>query len=286
MALLESNEIILRAQLTRRGRELIFGQNERFIVTKFSLGDGEVNYNLPNQNDIESLTVFEPSTNPSALSSRLIRIADNVESVIQKTDFIATTELQVKTQVVGSTVFSLQNWNVDEPTISFALLDPNDNSYFLSSGFLVDMSNFYNKYVLNDTKEGIGFNFNPVFPSATLGMSNAYWYNTTNTYTTKSGMILPVIVGIDDSHRKTPEDTPLANLTNDLNIPILTFKLKLIESQVRDIYMYLLNNNLSSITDNIVIRNNDKTVVPITDFYGAGKSYQSISASIPFTITF
>jgi len=295
MALFESNEIILKAQLTKRGKELILGHNEKFLITKFSLGDGEINYNLgkandTDQSDIESLTVFEPSTNPDGygISSKLIRSSENIEEIIiaNQNKLVPNTEVQVKTQISGSAVFSLQNWKVDTLTISFALLSPLDNSYFLSSAFLLDFSNFYNKHNINDSVEGVAFDFLPVFPSTTLGGTNKYWYNTTTDYKNKSENVLPVIIGIDDTHRSNPDDTPLRNLVNELNIPILTFKLKLFESQVRDIYMYLLNNNLSSITENIIIRNDDKTVVPVTDFFGSGASFQSISTTIPVTITF
>ena len=146
------------------------------------------------------------------------------------------------------------------------------------SFFITNFFNFFNNYVINANNDGIGFNFNPVFPQATLGQANKYWYNTTNSYVTTIGQSVPVVVGIDDS--------PLNGLLNSIGVPTLTFELQLLEYQVRDIYYYMLNNNISSITDNIIIYNNDIKTVPLTTFYGPNGNYQNISTTIPITISF
>lgn len=292
MALNESSDIVLKAVLTRRGQELIRSRSGRFMISKFGLFDQEVNYGLikgsdPDQNDIESLPVFDPCANTNELTSRLIRFSDNIQESLAQNQyqFVPNTEIQLKTKAQGSTVFSIESWKDDVKTISFTLLDPTTNLYFLSNGFTVDMSNFYKKYALNSSGEGVAFLFNPIFPQSTLGATNKYWYNASSDFKSKSGNVLSVLINIDDTHRGMT-DTPMSNLTNSLGTPTLTFSLQLMESQIRDIYMYMLHNNISSITDDILISNSDTTIVPLTNFFGASSTFSSIAARVPVTITF
>lgn len=80
---LSTNNIILDAVLTDHGRRLLASQG-RFVITKFALGDDEVNYNIIEQygrsvgkEKIEKNTpVFEALTNPTiAIRNSLMSIS-------------------------------------------------------------------------------------------------------------------------------------------------------------------------------------------------------------------
>lgn len=286
MSIINSTERILKAVLTRTGRDILQKNNERFIITKAAFGDNEINYNLvnsqdPDSNDVQSIAVFEPSTNEdTGLKSKLIRFTEDLDVIAQQNQyrFIPNTEYQITTQTQGNTTFSINNWNQDATTISFSILNPNTNSYFLGNGFIIDFSEFYSKY-------GIAFDIFPLSPSATLGQSNKYWYNTTDNYKDDSGNILPVVIGIDNDHRPF-NGTQLSDIVNDLNIPIITFKVKINERDLKKLLVKLLNDKTSFLEGNVIITNDDQDVVPATDFYGVNKSYKNISTKIPIKITF
>jgi hypothetical protein len=286
MAIIETNEIIITAALTRLGRRILYEENDRFKISKFALSDDEINYNLVTDLDadninVQILPIFEPSTNESnLLDSKLIRNADDLSQIAAASSylFIPNTEIQIQTQLNGKQTFSLQNWNNDELTITLSLLDPTTNSAFLSDAFVVDFSEFYKK-------DKLWFDVFPVFPTALLGQPNKYWYIADDSFTDPNGHVLPVVVGIDNTHRPI-DGTAMSALTNSLGIPALTIKIRLQEAQLRSIFTYMLANNLTSIKENILIYNNDSSITPLTTFFGPNSTYQSIVTKIPISITF
>jgi len=285
MAIITPASRVIVAQLTARGREILFSQNERFIISQFAPGDSEINYHLvnssdPNSTDIESLAVFEGTENPTSnTQSLLIRYSNNLEDIVaqQQNTLVPNSEVSVVIQQQGSAALSLQNWNNDATIISFALYDPSTQAYFLSNAFNIDFSDFWNKY-------NIYFDFVPINPVGSLQANTNYWF-INNTIEDNSGNLLPITIGIDNKH-KPINGVTVSNILNTLDIPILSFEISLPSNLVQTIYNYLVKNTLSSITANVVITNQDTTIVPITNFYGPNPSYQNISISLPITLTF
>lgn len=290
MAFLENNDIIASAVLTRQGRKILHSNNARFQITKFALFDYGVNYNLvnsdndPDFDNITNLSVVEPSTNENSVdySSKLIRFtSDELEQIAREAEqrYIPETEYRFETQVNGNTVLSLEHWKDNYTNISFALYHPTNKNFFLSDGFIIDFGEFY-------TKHGIVFDFIPLNPSAILGASaQQYWYNAEPSTKDTFGNDVNVVIGINDAHRPN-NGTLVSNLTNDLNIPILTFQLKINQKYLKYIFSYMLGKGLGSITENVIIKNDDKDILPITDFFGMNKDYRNIQTKIPLTITF
>ncbi len=288
MAYFEQSDLVLQAFFTRRGLELLHRNNERLLISKFALGDDEINYNLVDKGDpdatlIQSLLVADASTNENtALKSKLIRkLKDTTEILARESSykFVPSTERSVQTHIVGTQVFSLDNWINDACTVSFAIYEPDTQAYFLSGAFLVDASSFFVDY-------GIEFDFTPINPSSVIGgESNKYWFNAGgNKYTREDGSEAVVVLGIDNNHKPTT-GVSVENITNDLNIPILTFQLRLRERQLRSIFTRMLADGVSKIERDILIYNDDLTIKPVTDFYGPDRAYRSIATKVPITIT-
>lgn len=281
MATITPSDKIITATLTKLGRELLMTQNERFLITSFAVADPEVNYNLIDSNDadysiIDSFSVFE-TTDPEVIQQNLlIRKVDNIEDIVKaQQQPIPSTEIQVVTKLDGTSTLSLGSWQNDELTVSFGLQDPITNSYFLSSGFLIDFTEFWSGF-------GLYFNFVPVSPQAALTQVNQYWYIATSSSGTPSG---PLVVGIDDTH-KPSNGKSLANYTNSISIPALTFSISLPSELLKPIYNFMIGTNQTQLTGNIKISNNDNTILPLTTFYGNGAQYYNISTKIPVTIVF
>lgn len=100
---LSTNSIILDAVLTDTGRRLLASQG-RFVITKFALGDDEVNYNIIEQygrtvgkEKIEKNTpIFEAMTNPTlAIRNSLMSIS----TVSNNITYLPTIELSPDTAV-------------------------------------------------------------------------------------------------------------------------------------------------------------------------------------------
>lgn len=286
MAFIQPDDQIIHTMITDLGYKLLNSNNERFIVSHVAFGDDEINYNLVDNNDenytaIQALPVTEPTKRATnQLQSRLIRFADNLEQLAKQSQYkyVPENEIRVITQIDSSPVFSLENWFNDELVISFALKHPTTLNYFLSEAFIINLTEFYTKF-------GVLFDFIPISPTGALGTANKYWYIADQTIIDASSNVLPVVIGIDSDHRPS-DGVILSSLTNDLQIPILTFKLKLRENQVQSIYRYMRLNEITALTADITIGNNDKLVTPISEFYGQNKSYTNILTKISLTITF
>jgi hypothetical protein len=290
MAFISNGDLILQAVLTKRGREILYNNNERFLVSKFALADDEINYNLINQQDsdytnVQNLSVVEASTNSfNALKSKLIRkTKDELQQLAKQSQFkfVPSDEMQLQVQLSNNSAFSLENWKTEEKEITFSIYDPRIQAYSLSNSFVIDISQFFIKY-------GISFNVTPTSPTGIIGASTLnYWYNTTDSFKDINNNILQVIIGIDNDH-KPVDGTALQDFTNQLQIPALSFKLSLKEQEIKNIFSFMLANNISSINDEILIYNNDSNVVPITDFFAPQNtnSFRNISMKIPITITF
>lgn len=86
---LSTNSIILDAVLTDEGRRLLASQG-RFVITKFALGDDEVNYNIIEQygrtvgkEKIEKNTpIFEAMTNPTLAIRNSLMSISTVSNII------------------------------------------------------------------------------------------------------------------------------------------------------------------------------------------------------------
>ncbi len=279
---INDQDVLVSAVLTKRGRELLFGgMNSRFKITKFALSDDEINYSLFNINasdpgqDIENLSIIEASTNDSTqLKNKLIRFNSNtLENISKSAQFknIPSNEIQFKTQNTKTTL-SVENWNSDVAEISFSLLDPTTQSLFLSNAFTIDFTEFFNTC-------GMTFNFSQIAPPIN------YFYDASPSTS------LGTIYNIDNSHKNNAINNNsnainIENFVNSLNIPAITFEISLQESQLKKIFSYLLTNNISSFTSNVLIRNNDNTTIPVTQFYGVNKDFASIATQIPLTISF
>lgn len=292
MGFIRNSDTLLHAQITREGRRLLYEENEKFIISHFAVSDDGFNYNTVQANDdtdsdAQSIPILEPSTNDAnSLRYKLLRYVDDIEHLAKQTinQQIPENEYRIDNQLIGAKVFSLGNWNNDELTITFSMYSPITKKYFLSDGFIIDFGEFYDKY-------GVVFNFIPIYPSGTIFETNKYWYvseyiDSTQAGNSNSNIVYPIVVGINNDHKTSASASNVSTLTNDLNIPALTFKLKLYESQVHSIYKTMRANDLTKLEANVIIKNDDKNYIPITNFYGNNKSYQILQTSFPLSITF
>ena len=116
MAYIDSTTAVVKAILTRKGREALARNDGSFKITKFALGDDEINYGLfdstvpSEQGDdkIMQLPILEPSSNEeTALRFRLITLPKGSVSIptLQLTPKTAEvdfgTSLEVKVQTSG-----------------------------------------------------------------------------------------------------------------------------------------------------------------------------------------
>lgn len=282
MASIIPNDIIIQAQLTKLGRQILMTENNRFIVSSFALADPEMNYNLMSSTDVDyslldALTVYE-TFDPISIGNNFLIVKSSdaqnasINAVNQQ---IPNTEIQIVTQLQGTQTLSIGNWNNDELTVTFGLRNQGttaNDSYFLSSSFFVDFSDFWSKY-------GIYFDFIPVVPQSTIGSSNNYWY------VASSDPTKPVKVGIDDAH-KPLNGVSLGNFVNPINLPALTFSISLPSELIKPIYTYMVVNNQTQLSGNIKISNNDNTVIPVTNYYGNAPQYWNISTNIEVNVVF
>ena len=115
MAYIDSTTAVVKAVLTRKGREALARNDGSFKITKFALGDDEINYGLfdatvPSEqgdDNIMKLPILEPSSNEeTALRYRLITLPKGsvtipTLSLSPKTasiDFGTSLEIKVQTQ--------------------------------------------------------------------------------------------------------------------------------------------------------------------------------------------
>ena len=90
MAYIDSTTAVIKATLTRKGREALARNDGSFQITKFALGDDEVNYGLfdntvpteQGDDNIMTLPILEPSSNEeTALRFRLITLPKGSVSI-------------------------------------------------------------------------------------------------------------------------------------------------------------------------------------------------------------
>jgi len=115
MAYIDSTTAVIKAVLTRKGREALARNDGSFKITKFALGDDEINYGLfdstvpSEQGDdkIMQLPIMEPSSNEeTALRFRLITLPKGSVSIptlvlspkTASIDFGTSLELKIQTQ--------------------------------------------------------------------------------------------------------------------------------------------------------------------------------------------
>tara|TARA_R100000805_G_C3596625_1_gene97707 strand:+ start:267 stop:845 length:579 start_codon:yes stop_codon:yes gene_type:complete len=116
MGYIDSTTAVIKAVLTRKGREALARNDGSFQITKFALGDDEINYGLfdntvpTEQGDdkIMSLPILEPSSNEeTALRFRLITLPKGSVSIptINLSPKVATIEfgttLEIKITTAG-----------------------------------------------------------------------------------------------------------------------------------------------------------------------------------------
>lgn len=290
MAFIENSDRIITAVLTKKGLELLYSNNQRFLISHFGLSDQEIIYGLENGVDesftnIQNLSVIEPSTQETDFKSKLIRNSNDnqIVAINNQVNNIPPDVLQLSTRLDGSATLSLQNYVNDYIDITFSIYNPLVQSYFLSNAFFIDATAFFINY------GGIYFDILPISPLANAINATTlnYWNNldTTHLYTDVNGNDVYSLFGIDTNH-KPIDGVTLQDYTNTLNIPAITFRISLPEKILKNIFAYMLSNNVSKITDFIVIGNNDTTLIPTDSYYGINPTYKSLLTKIPVTITF
>ena len=81
MGFIDNNQIVVDAVLTKKGRELL--RKGQFNVTKFALGDDEINYRLTDR-QIQATPILQPSSDQNtALISRLVTLAADTTVISQ-----------------------------------------------------------------------------------------------------------------------------------------------------------------------------------------------------------
>lgn len=81
MGFINSTQIVIDAVLTKKGRQLL--RRGQFNVTKFALGDDQINYRLSDR-DILATPILQPSSDQNtALMSRLVTLAPGTTTISQ-----------------------------------------------------------------------------------------------------------------------------------------------------------------------------------------------------------
>lgn len=285
MAYINSNTTILQAVLTKKGKEIMLGNNSEFVITKYALSDDGVNYNTMTDTLTGDVTysapVFEPLIQAdNAMKYKLLRSVVNYGEYMSGIVIprqIPSNEYSIVYRKEGNTTFTLHDFKNEQLEITFSLRK--DNTLSLSDNFIVDMSDFwqYNNFAFNI----IGVS--PVGFINSEALTANYWHIADTTFKT-NGTIKPVIVGLS-TDAKNAGSNNLADFGNSIGSSAITFRLQIPNDSAIKMYRHMSENFLSSISGKIVIRNNDRNVVPATDFYGTNSSYTSISVPISITIT-
>ena len=130
MALLDSSSSIISCCLTRKGRELLSKNSGEFRISKFSLSDDEVNYQLydsatDNDTDILNLPILEPSSNElAALRNRLVTMPKGtiqVAYLVSNPASITLSNRNSASQTLGNS-----------STITVKTVNGNDSSYLIT----------------------------------------------------------------------------------------------------------------------------------------------------------
>lgn len=285
MGILNTQNTILQAVLTRVGRDKLLNDNKSFQITKWAVSDDDVNYNTLTETLSGDVTfsgpVLEPSVNEnSSLKYKLLRTVSDYSQYISEnvsTTIIPDNEYALKYTKSGSDKFSLSDFNNESIIFSFTLTLNRQTS--LSDSFIIDMSNFW-KY------NNCYFDFNALNPIGFVSsqtISSNYWYIKDSSYTT-NGIVKPVIIGISSQY-KQPGTVDLSSYQTDFQAQCITFGLKLAKESAINLYEYFSKNFVSGISDTIKISNNDSAIVPQTRYYGINSSYTSIGVNIPINIT-
>lgn len=127
MGYMDSSTSTITSVLTTKGREALARNDSTFRITKFKLGDDEINYQLYNignidseDNDILAIPILEPSTNPdSALRFPLVTLPEGTKRVA---------ELSISPQNVILNLSSVNNIFTAEAATLY-----NQDSYYLVS---------------------------------------------------------------------------------------------------------------------------------------------------------
>jgi hypothetical protein len=288
MGILNSNNVILDAQLTTKGREYMLNDNKRFNITKWALADPEINYNelkdsLSGDGIINTPISFEPSVvGEKDMQYKIIRSVDNYQqylSEIVSPTITPDDEYVIRFTKNGNELFSLSDFTNE--SISYTFSVTLNKQLLLSNSFIVDMSSFWDNYD--------HFNFDVVgvspvgFTTTTDSATSSYWYVADTKYT-KDGNVKPVIIGLSNNY-KTSDSVNLESFKNDLNSGSISFRLTVGREAAMTLYKYMSKNQIDSITDKIYIRNADTSLIPRTNYYGIGAKYSSISTPISITIT-
>lgn len=285
MGILNSQNTILQAVLTQKGREMLLSNNKKFQITKFAFRDEGVNYNTITETlsgDV-SFTgpVIEASINENnVMKNFLLRTVTNYSDYISQnvsTTVIPSNEYQISYTKKGSAQFSLSDYNNESMQISFAL--ELNSGFSLSNSFVIDMSNFWKFNNCYFDFKGLS----PVGFISSESITSNYWYVFDTSYTIND-IIKPVIIGISSQH-KAPGSVDLVSFTNDFNSQSIQFMLELPKESALNLYQYFFKNFVSSVTESIRIYNYDTVITPLTQFYGINTSYTSIGTNIPITIT-
>lgn len=135
--------------LTKMGRQVLARNDGTFRITKFKLGDDEINYSLydsaninSEDTDILSLPIFEPSTNEdTALRFPLVTMPEGTKRVAELEITPKSMRFNINAQSDGAVVNVRTNYNEDPfYIVSFS----NINTSILSSIQVAKDSNLFN----------------------------------------------------------------------------------------------------------------------------------------------
>ncbi|MGH7748627.1 MAG: hypothetical protein ACREQ5_28290, partial [Candidatus Dormibacteria bacterium] len=263
---------------------LLMSNNSQFNITKFALGDDDINYNLLSDSNVLSsgtdavliMPTLEATTNENnILKSKLIRTVSNYSEYISSNvavQQIPADEYSITYIRRGSDSFSLSDYNNENTTFSFALTL--NNTLSLSNSFIIDFSNFW-KY------NNLVFDFAAISPVGFLSsqtVTSNYWYVSDTKNYVINNQVKPVIIGISSLY-KVPSSLDLPQAVTNI-----VFIISLPQESALRLYQYFIQNQINEITDTFTIYNNDSAITPQTSFYGVNSTYTSIAQTIRLTI--
>jgi len=130
-----TNNIIVDAVLTDRGRELLAGQNSniaKFSITKFSLSDDEVDYTIikkygrtvGKEKIIKNTPIFEAQTKAYlAQKHRMISLSDPLITVLPSLKYSGTPAFVISSQAGRTQNITVETDLNDQPSIPSELYD-------------------------------------------------------------------------------------------------------------------------------------------------------------------
>ena len=152
MGFINSNQIVIDAVLTKIGRQML--RRGKFNVTKFALGDDQINYNL-SQRDILATPILQPSSDQNtALISRLVTLSPGTTTIstlviaAQGFPFVDNT---LTVSLIANQQLTINVMNSSNLDTMFDVIVQNTDHLFVSNTNPVVINNVRSFYVLAKT---------------------------------------------------------------------------------------------------------------------------------------